>query len=68
MINPVESVAKPKVKGDALEIESVADILEREHDALIQDWLSRADHEPDLAYIPLSYKNAPPIFHNFSMV
>jgi RsbT co-antagonist protein rsbRD N-terminal domain len=56
MGNPVESAAKPKAKVDALEIESVANILERELDALIQDWLSRVDQEPDLTCIPLSFK------------
>ena len=37
MINPVETAASPKAKSDALKFESVADILERELDAVIQD-------------------------------
>jgi hypothetical protein len=36
--------------------ESVANILEFELDALIQDWLSRVGQEPDLTCIPLSFK------------
>jgi hypothetical protein len=56
MVNPVESMAKPKRKSDALEIESVADILERDLDAVIQDWLSRAQKEADLTSIPLNFE------------
>jgi hypothetical protein len=54
--NPVESMAKPKAKSDALEIESVADILERDLDAVIQDWLSRVEKEADLTSIPLNFE------------
>ena len=36
-------------------IESVADILERDLDAVIQEWLMRVDKEPDLTAIPLSF-------------
>jgi RsbT co-antagonist protein rsbRD N-terminal domain len=56
MINPAESVANAKEKSDVLEIESVADILERDLDAVIQDWLSRVEKEPDLACIPLNFE------------
>jgi RsbT co-antagonist protein rsbRD N-terminal domain len=56
MINPAESVANGKEKSDVLEIESVADILERDLDAVIQDWLSRVEKEPDLACIPLNFE------------
>ena len=35
-------------------IESVSDILERELDHLIQDWLFRVEQEPDLTCIPMS--------------
>jgi RsbT co-antagonist protein rsbRD N-terminal domain len=55
LINPVESVEDPKEKTDGLEIESVADILERDLDAVIQDWLSRVEKEPDLSCISLSF-------------
>ncbi|HXN27081.1 MAG TPA: RsbRD N-terminal domain-containing protein [Candidatus Acidoferrales bacterium] len=50
-------VAKvPKENGGALSIESVADVLERELQAVIQDWLSRVEKESDLTSIPLSYE------------
>jgi hypothetical protein len=53
MINPVESPANPKAPAT---FESVADILERELAAVIQDWLSRVEKEPDLACIPLGFE------------
>jgi hypothetical protein len=37
-------------------IESVADILERELQHIIQDWLARVDREPELTCIPLNYE------------
>jgi len=42
--------------GAALAFESVADILERELQPLIEDWLRRVKQEPDLTRIPLSYE------------
>src|ERR1700721_3664096 len=39
----------------AVIVESVADILERDLDAVIQEWLMRVDKEPDLTAIPLSF-------------
>jgi hypothetical protein len=56
MVTPVKSVANSKGKSDALEIESVADILERELQAVIQDWLIRVEKEPDLTCIPLDFE------------
>ncbi len=56
MINPTESVVNSEGKSDALEIESVANILERDLHAVIQDWLSRVDKEPELSCIPLSFE------------
>src|ERR1700678_8031 len=38
-------------------IESVADILERDLDSVIQEWLVRVDKEPDLIAIPLSFED-----------
>jgi hypothetical protein len=38
-------------------IESVADILERDLDSVIEEWLARVDKEPDLAAIPLSFED-----------
>jgi hypothetical protein len=40
----------------ATTIESVADILERDLDAVIQEWLIRVDQEPELTAIPLSFE------------
>jgi hypothetical protein len=36
-------------------IESVATILERELDTMIQDWLFRVEQEPELTCIPLNF-------------
>src|ERR1700683_2817159 len=36
-------------------VESVADILERELQSLIEAWLARVEKEPDLAHIPLNH-------------
>src|ERR1700728_2704595 len=41
----------------AVIVESVADILERELDAVIQEWLAGVDKEPDLTAIPLNYED-----------
>ena len=40
----------------AVTIESVADILERDLDAVIQEWLTRVDKEPELTAIPLTFE------------
>jgi hypothetical protein len=56
MIKSVESAASPKKKGDAHETENLADILEGEIDAVIEDWLSRVEKEPDLTCIPLNFE------------
>ena len=42
--------------GSAVSVESVADILERELDTVIQEWLIRVDKEPDLIAIPLNFE------------
>jgi hypothetical protein len=54
MIDPA-SVKNLKGISDAVVIESVADILERELPSVIQNWLSRVEQEPDLASIPLNF-------------
>jgi hypothetical protein len=41
----------------AVTIENVADILERDLDAVIQEWLDRVEKEPELAAIPLSFED-----------
>jgi RsbT co-antagonist protein rsbRD N-terminal domain len=42
--------------GEAV-IESVADILERDLDSIIQEWLLRVNKEPELTAIPLSFED-----------
>ena len=56
MSKPVEFVTGPKESGDTATIESVADILERELQSVIVDWLARVEQEPDLKCIPLSFE------------
>jgi RsbT co-antagonist protein rsbRD N-terminal domain len=51
MFKPVEAVKGAKKNGGAGHIESVADILERELQSLIADWLARVDNQPDLMRI-----------------
>jgi hypothetical protein len=57
MINPIPSGGgQPKATGAAT-IESVADIIERELQSVITDWLFRVEQEPDLKSIPLSFED-----------
>jgi hypothetical protein len=56
MISAIKSVAKANGDGGAVAIESVAEILERKLPALIQDWLSRVEKEPDLTCISLNFE------------
>jgi hypothetical protein len=56
MINTVELVGNSSRSGGAISVESVADILERELQNVIKDWLARVDQEPDLNCIPLNYE------------
>jgi len=55
MSKAAEFVTGPRGNGDAASIESVADILERELQTVIADWLARVEQEPDLTCILLSY-------------
>ena len=50
------SVASPQGKVDAPAKENVVDILERDLPAIIQDWLTRVEKEPELACISLDFK------------
>jgi hypothetical protein len=43
--------------GGAVSVESVADILERQLDSVIQEWLMRVEKEPDLTAIPLNFED-----------
>jgi hypothetical protein len=55
MFKPAQSV-ECKRNGGTGPIESVPDILERELEAVIKDWLNRVEQEPDLACIPLTFE------------
>ena len=50
------SVEASQNKDNAVAVESVADILERELEAVIQDWLYRVHQESDLMMIPLTFE------------
>ena len=56
MIKSVESAVGSKGDGGVVTIESVADILERELQSVIQEWLVRVEQEADLAHIPLNFE------------
>jgi hypothetical protein len=55
VIKPMESAEGSKGSGVAVSVETVADILERELQTLIQGWLVRVEKEWDLVHIPLSH-------------
>jgi hypothetical protein len=55
MIRPIESSDVSKRNGDAIPVDSVADILERELQSVIQDWLHRVEQEADLQSITLTF-------------
>jgi hypothetical protein len=57
MTKPVEFLDRTNGNGAAVPIESVADILERELQAVIKDWLFRVEQEPDLTCIPLGFED-----------
>ena len=46
-----------KRNGGPGPVESVADILQRELRALIEDWLFRVEQDPDLTCIPLNFQD-----------
>jgi len=54
-MKPVDSTVRPSKSGGAVMIETVADILEREINPLIEAWLTRVEIEPDLIQIRLSH-------------
>ena len=56
MAKSIASAGAAKATGGASTIESVADVLEREIQSLIADWLNRVEQEPDLRRIPLSFE------------
>jgi hypothetical protein len=52
-----EFVTGPRESGNTTTVESVADILERELQFVIVDWLARVEQEPDLTCIPLGFED-----------
>ena len=56
MSKSVEFVTGPRAGRDTATTESVADILERELQSVIVDWLARVEQEPDLKCIPLNFE------------
>ena len=56
MSKSAEFVTGPRESADTASIESVADILERELQEVIVDWLARVEQEPDLTCIPLNFE------------
>jgi len=56
MAKSMGSAGAAKATGGAVTIESVADIIERELQSVIKDWLVRVEEEPDLKCIPLSFE------------
>ena len=53
MVKPVEFSVRVR-NNSASDIESVADVLDRQLKPLIEGWLERVNKEPDLLKIPLS--------------
>ena len=56
MTKTVASAAALIGSAGAATIESVADIIERELQAVIADWLARVEQEPDLNCVPLTFE------------
>jgi hypothetical protein len=44
---------------------SVADVLERDLDGVINEWLVRVEREPELTAIPLNFEDRTVIFLSF---
>jgi RsbRD-like negative regulator of sigma factor len=56
MTKSVESARGSKGSISTVSVESVADILERELQTVIEEWLMRVEKEPELERIPLTYE------------
>jgi hypothetical protein len=56
MSKSVEFVNGPRAGPTTASMESVADILERELQSVIADWLVRVEQEPDLKCVPLGFE------------
>ena len=57
MIKHLESVGDSRRGTGAIAIETVADILDRELNSVINEWLARVEKEPDLMAIHLNYED-----------
>jgi hypothetical protein len=57
MSKSVEFVTGPRKSADTTTIVSVAEVLERELQSVIVDWLDRVEKEPDLRCIPLNFED-----------
>jgi hypothetical protein len=57
MAKSINSAGVAGGSAGAVTIASVADILERDLDRVIEEWLSRVEKEPDLKAIPLSFED-----------
>jgi hypothetical protein len=57
MARSISSAGVAGGKTGAVTIESVADILERDLESVIQEWLDRVEKEPELAAIPLNFED-----------
>ena len=57
MAKSINSAPVAGANAGAVTTESVADILERHLDKVIQEWLSRVEKEPNLRAIPLSFED-----------
>jgi hypothetical protein len=56
MTKSIGSAGAARATGGASPTETVADILERELQPLIEHWLYRVEQEPDLKCIPLNFE------------
>ena len=57
MIKPVESATRSDKNGGTVPIETVADILERELQTIIEEWLMRVEKESNLMRIKMNREN-----------
>jgi hypothetical protein len=57
MSESVAFVTGAREGADTASIESVANVIERELQSVIRDWLARVEQEPDLKCIPLSFED-----------
>ena len=56
MTKSMGSAGAAKATGGAATIETVADVIERELQSVITDWLARVEQEPDLKCVPLNFE------------